>query len=355
MDHPVRIICFASKGIDLAEKLAEKLPAGLYYKFDTASMAEEIPQVFTEVRLPLAEWASEAFREGTPIIFIGAAGIAVRAIAPSVKNKLEDIPVLVMDIEGRYVIPILSGHYGGANMLAERISGFTGALPVITTGTDITGGFAADVFARQNRMAICDPDTLPRISGKAVAGERLKYKAELPVPLAWKEKLPSGLIRAEDGEAYDICITGKRNPGAEGVLQLIPRFLHIGIGCRKDTDPEKLESFVYNCMRCLRLDPLCIADISSIDLKKDEKALLILAGKLKRPFITYTAEELSLTEGTFHESAFVKETVGVGNVSGRAAARSAGKGFRMLQDTVKEEGMTFAAALPEAVKVTWNM
>ena len=59
-------------------------------------------------------------------------------------------------------------------------------------------------------------------------------------------------------------------------------------------------------------------------------AVLLLAEKLERPFMTYSAEELEEIEGIFPESEFVQETVGVGNVSARAAARSAGKGYRLL-------------------------
>ena len=53
-------------------------------------------------------------------VFIGAAGIAVRAIAPLLVHKSTDPPVLVLDPAGRYAISLLSGHWGGGNDLTRH-------------------------------------------------------------------------------------------------------------------------------------------------------------------------------------------------------------------------------------------
>lgn len=83
------------------------------------------------------------------VVFIGALQIAVRLSAPFLKSKVTDPAVLVMDEKGQYCIPVLSGHIGGANEMAVEIGKQTGALPVITTATDINQRWAVDVFAKR--------------------------------------------------------------------------------------------------------------------------------------------------------------------------------------------------------------
>lgn len=82
------------------------------------------------------------------LLFIGACGIAVRSIAPYLQGKDKDPAVVVLDERGIFAISLLSGHLGGANELTAVLANLTGAIPVITTATDINGRFAVDVFAK---------------------------------------------------------------------------------------------------------------------------------------------------------------------------------------------------------------
>lgn len=105
-------------------------------------------------------WGRAAF------IFVGAAGIAVRYIAPFVRDKFTDSAVLVLDEKGRYVIPLLSGHVGGAVQTADEIAEMFGAETVHTTATDVQQKFAVDVFAKK---IICISQT---------GGWRRKYRQQ---------------------------------------------------------------------------------------------------------------------------------------------------------------------------------
>ena len=96
------------------------------------------------------------FSRRDALIFVGACGIAVREIAPYVRDKKTDPAVLVLDERARHVIPLLSGHIGGANRLAARLADALGAEPVITTATDVNGKFAVDEFAARTGCAISD-------------------------------------------------------------------------------------------------------------------------------------------------------------------------------------------------------
>ena len=82
---------------------------------------------------PFATRIQSWFQQHHPLIFITATGIAVRSLAPVINNKLSDPPVLVMDEHGRFVIPLLSGHEGGANEWARKVSEIIAAQVVLTT------------------------------------------------------------------------------------------------------------------------------------------------------------------------------------------------------------------------------
>ena len=117
------------------------------------------------------DWVGEGWGKDT-YLFIGAAGIAVRSIAPRVKDKFTDSPVLVMDEKGGYIIPLLSSHLGGAGETARIISALTGAVPVVTTATDLNRKFAVDLFCEGKRNAdfgqgSCKRDFGPDSAGKS--------------------------------------------------------------------------------------------------------------------------------------------------------------------------------------------
>ena len=85
----------------------------------------------------LGTWTEAAFREKAALVYVGAVGIAVRAAAPYLKHKAEDPAVLAVDETGHYVIPLLSGHLGGANALARELAAITGGEAVSTSGQSI--------------------------------------------------------------------------------------------------------------------------------------------------------------------------------------------------------------------------
>ena len=101
----------------------------------------------------VAEWTKDAFEKYDAIVFVGATAIAVRSIAPCLKDKLTDPAVLVVDEKSQYVIPILSGHVGGANALAVQLAAYLQAIPVITTATDIQGLFAVRCVCSEESFA----------------------------------------------------------------------------------------------------------------------------------------------------------------------------------------------------------
>ena len=154
-----------------AEAAREEMPGYAPEKF-AGDGIEPIPGEIREVIRD--NWGERAF------FFIGAAGIAVRYIAPFVRDKFTDSAVLVLDEKGRYVIPLLSGHMGGAVRMADEAAELIRAEAVHTTATDVQKKFAVDVFAKRNHLLITDRQTAKEISAAVLEGERIALFPEYP-------------------------------------------------------------------------------------------------------------------------------------------------------------------------------
>lgn len=345
----VSVISFTEKGIQLSEAIAGKLDnmeCRLFTKC-SAYLKGEQKQAVTFVERSVGEWAGEQMEEKNALLFIGACGIAVRAIAPGVINKLQDSPVLVMDEKGRHVIPILSGHMGGANELALFIAEKTGAEPVITTATDIRHKFAVDLFAKKNKLSIVNKDGIARVSARVLSGEPVLLSVE---PGHWDadSRLPEGLRLAAypPTRPVDIVVSSENRVFDTAIL-LRPREYVIGMGCRRGKEAEQIEALIRRSMEVLGITELQIAALASIDVKSSEPGLLAWSARKNVPFLTYTAEELQEVAGDFHTSEFVRSTVGVDNVCERAALKACGPGGRLVYEKHGEDGMTIAVARKE--------
>ena len=301
------IFSFSENGKILKEKLGNSLAE---FSFREESIKPCIYDSKDEVEL--------AFEECDAIIFIGAAGIATRLIAPYLKDKLTDPAVLVIDELASFVIPIASGHVGGANELAKLLASYLGATPVITTATDVNGLFAIDEFAATNDLQIKNRDNIKRVNKKILLNK--------PINLAIED---------------DVVITSKADEILDGELGLIFKPIVVGMGCRKGKSLEELEGFFLSTIAEYKIDIAAVIAIATIDIKRDEAGLVELASKYQLPLVTYSAGELACVEGDFEVSEFVENTVGVSDVSARAA-KALGKHGDFLLKKKKENGMTIS-------------
>lgn len=272
----------------------------------------------------LKEWTGAMFREGRNMVFISAAGIAVRAIAPYVKDKMKDPAVIVVDERGTFAISLLSGHVGGANELAERIAKAIDAQPVITTATDGRGVFPVDVFAVKNDLEITDRVLAKQISACLLEGKPVGFFSDFAF------KYQRGGIRAPGGFVERECemnlwITVKTKERFESAcLRLVPRCITVGVGCRRGTDEKTLEEEIESFLREEGIHLSAVKALATIDVKSDEPGLLALTKKKGWEFKCYPADRLLAVEGTFEESEFVRGIVGVGNVCERASMAAGG-------------------------------
>ena len=255
----------------------------------------------------------ESFASSEALVFVGSCGIAVRKIAPFVRDKRTDPAVICVDELGTFVIPLLSGHIGGANAFARRIAEGLHATAVITTATDINRKFSVDTWATEHGCAISSMKLAKAVSAAVLEGE-VPLTSDFPVT----GTLPNGVIPGESGN-LGIYLTATNKEPFANTLRLIPKVLHLGIGCRRGTEKEAIESAVMQVFRENHLDFRGVSCAASIDLKQDEEGLLSFCREQSIPIRFYSAEELNAVSGDFTPSAFVKNVTGVDNVCERSA------------------------------------
>ncbi len=298
----------------------------------------------------LSEWTKAAFSRDDALIFVGACGIAVRVIAPYVRDKFHDPAVVCVDEAGRFVIPLLSGHVGGANRLAETVASGIGAVPVVTTATDVEKKFAVDVFAKDHGLVIADRKLAKEISADILAGEPVGVFSDFG--FSERGKIPGGLFKERICKRNIwITVSGKEKKGipADRVLRLIPRCTALGIGCKRGTPVEKVRAAVEKAVEQNGIDLRSVFAIASIDIKKQEQGIIDFAKELRVPFLTFSSEELNGQPGDFSESEFVRKTTGTGNVCERSAVAACRLGVkaedcRILFRKEAVDGVTVAAA-----------
>lgn len=371
----IAIAGFTTNGCVLAQKIVSELEG---------ARAWAPHRISEEVGLPgfdsVGAWAGEAFAHGCDgIVFVGACGIAVRAIAPYVTSKMHDPAVVCVDEAGKWAISLLSGHVGGANDLARRIARIVGATPVVTTATDVRGAFAIDEWAARRSLVIANPQLIKHVSGALLEGGHVGVRVGRQVSLT--DGLPAGFVceecagdtdSASDADsAGDIrkpCPAGAAPDSADAshvlhahvhigpelpcendpdTLHLITRNAVVGVGCRRGCEPATLQDSVETALASLGLAPEAVSTLATIDLKAAEPAVVELAAKHGWLLRTFSAQALAAQGGDFASSEFVRAHVGVDNVCERALACC---GATRILDKQAHQGTTVAVGLvPKAL------
>ena len=267
-------------------------------------LAERILASYPDAKiLPFGSFSKEVFHESSSLVFIGAMGICVRSIAPFAEDKHTDPAVVCIDSTGKYVIPVLSGHIGGANDLSKELANLLGAEAIITTQSDNTNLWPLDTLGKKYDWTLIAKDSNAAIStfvnGKPTAllldirdkgTDYLERTVPSHVSIFYSfEAIPQQdyeLLMIVSPQQYDTSIP---------TITYIPKVLHLGMGCRKDMqgDPTVVYEHIKDVLRDKRLYPEALADVNTIDLKKCEPVLTLLAyGVMECPFHTYTSEEL---------------------------------------------------------------
>ena len=309
-ENKIVIAAFTKNGIDVAKKISEYLCAKIF-----------VPKRFSDNNLeaidaPLTQWTEKIFYDSSAIIFVSACGIALRAIAPYIKSKLVDPAVIVIDEKANFVIPILSGHIGGANELAKKIADYIHAIPVITTATDVNNLIAIDEWAIKNDCIIETPSVIKNFSAEILEHHNV------------------GVAITHELHAAPFPVT----------LWLRPKNLILGVGCNRGISIEEFEDTAQAFLKNSGVSIQSLKAIASIDIKSNESALISFAQNHNIAFMTFSAEELRAIAGNFTRSEKVLSITGVDNVCERACMLAGESNAVLMRSKTIYKNITLALA-----------
>ncbi|WP_456433237.1 cobalt-precorrin 5A hydrolase [Thermosulfuriphilus sp.] len=307
--------------------------AGREMAHKVASFSEEA-QIFAYSEGAIAE----AFLRRKPLIFIGASGIAVRAIAPYLRDKYRDPPVLVIDEAGQFVISLVSGHLGGGNELAQELAAFLKATPVVTTASDVRGLPALDVWARSQGLVVENWWAMRWAQSLLVQRRSLLVYKEVP-----GLELPLGLEPTAWPETAQVVISYRMGLGRGCSLRLYPKVLGIGIGLNRGTGGEEIVSAIVSVFEEAGLSLASAALLASAWVKRDEPGLKEAAQVLDLPLSFFDKKDLS-SVAVKNPSAVVMATIGVAAVAEPCALLATGA-RELLVPKVKVGNVTVAVAV----------
>ena len=350
----IAVWCLSRRGLGLAEVLARGLGVHCFHPEGIPPAGNVPATAFTRLTPAVAE----AFHAHPAHIFIMAAGIVVRVIAPLLKSKLEDPAVVVMDEQARHAVSLVSGHMGGANALAETVATLTGADPVITTATDVGGLTAFDTLARRIGAKV-EPKAAIRVTATALLNGRsvalvcprdfyAAVQREFPGVTHFETLRPAALEAFDAACVVTDALVDLPPDLAAKTLFLRPPTLCLGIGCNRGTPEEEIAAAARETLRAFNLSILSVFNVASADKKADEAGLKAFAAALRVPLATYPPSALNAVSrtrpGLSPDSEHAMRHLGVRGVAEPAALLGAGEGADLVVPKQKKGNVTVAVA-----------
>jgi cobalt-precorrin 5A hydrolase len=262
----------------------------------------------------------QAFRDYQRLVLFMPVGAAVRLLAPCLDSKRKDPAVVCVDDSGRFAVSLLSGHQGGADQLAQEVAQALGAMPVVTSASQVMGLPAVDLLGREFGWQVeASPLAITRASAAVVNGEPVAVYQNAGEPDWWPQgqQLPASFsvldspeilveALAEESCAAALVITDRiraplEEPPSAGtsarsripVVIYRPRSLVVGMGCRRGVPMAELEALLVRTFAAYDIAASSLRCIATAELKKDEPGIQELARKYGVPMMCYSAEELN--------------------------------------------------------------
>ncbi|HEY1723425.1 MAG TPA: precorrin-3B C(17)-methyltransferase [Magnetospirillaceae bacterium] len=281
------------------------------------------------------------FKSATPVIGVCAAGILIRAVAPLLKNKIEEPPLIAVSSDGKSVVPLLGGHHG-ANRLAAQIARGLKAHAAVTTAGDAMLGIALDDPPEGWRVA--NPEAAKSVAAALLAGKPVALEIDDGLAAPWIDTLRKAIGKKKGRVTGAIRVTA--NTAIKGkALVLHPPVLAIGVGCERGAEPKEVIALVKRTLAKAKLAPDAVACVTSLDLKADEPAVQAVADLLGVPSRFFFPAELEeQTPRLANPSEVVFQATGTHGVAEGAALAAVGRKGTLIVPKMKSEHATCAIA-----------
>ena len=235
---------------------------------------------------PVGDAVRAAFAECEQLVCFLATGAVVRLVAPLLGDKKSDPGVVCVDEGGRFAVSLVGGHGGGANELAQRVGELLGAEPVVTTATDAVGIPGLDT------LDLPVEGDVAGVTRALLDGEPVALDAEVAWPLP---PVPFAAQGSPQG-SYTVRLTDRAAEPAEGEVLLRPPSLVVGVGASRGAPADEVLGLVEGALRDAGLSPRSVAELVTVDAKREEPGIVEAAARLGVPLVTYSAEELAKVE-----------------------------------------------------------
>ncbi len=352
----IAILAVTRQGAALGQRL-RRLLAGSHLYMSKELAMEPKPYEYS-FSSPLKKAAREIFRQYRYLVLIMAVGIAVRLVAPELRDKRQDPGVVVVDDAGSFSVSLLSGHIGGANELARKIASLLGAHPVITTASEVNETIAVDLLGHEFGWELEDDASVKAASAALVNGEPVGIYQDAGERSWWPETrpLPDNVhiftsieaLKQSSSQAA-LIITDRileEAPASLPTHTVIyrPKSLVVGIGCNRGTQCAEIDEAVSRVFSENRLSIKSIRNTATITLKKNEAGLLEFARKYRLPIEYFDKQNLSRAEYPSSPSAAVLKHVGTPAVCESAALLSSGSSSLVVPKVSFNRKVTIAVA-----------
>jgi cobalt-precorrin 5A hydrolase len=294
------LITINQPSLDSAQRLLPHLHGYEVDVYGKAGLEYTIEHLHTFAKLD--DILPQAWCRYDALIFLMATGAVVRKIAPLLQSKATDPAVLVVNLALDKIIPLLSGHLGGANALSDALAKRLGAVNCITTATDQTKTLSFEMLAQQHGWQIENLHALARISNRLLNHQSVK----VATPPTLFEYLPNTehLIRVGFDQIDNDTVVIAPHIASESLTLTPP--VTLGIGCNRGTRVETLNDTLETFLTRHRLKTSQIKNLASFEAKKDEPGLIEFARHHNWEITFFDEEAINGLPQTFSPSASTK-------------------------------------------------
>lgn len=310
----IAIATINDPSLNAAKKLLPHLSSHECHVFNKSQDHEEMGAKFY-IYKKVDDIMPTAWAEFDAIIFIMATGAVIRKIAPHLKDKATDPAVIIMTLDLKRIIPLLSGHLGGANELAVEItSKIKECVNFVTTASDQIKVLAFDMFAKKSGFSISHLKSLAVVSNAIINKKQVQvvtYPCMVDLVKAFEGYKEENFvfISPDDLENFrddipSVYITPQKLPNSD--LQIHPDEITLGLGMNRDTSVEEISNAVKRFCYEHGLDMSQVTKLASFTAKSDEVGLLEYAKQTELDLEFFDEEAINALTQDFSPSQATK-------------------------------------------------